>query len=201
MVGRVESAVGLIFAAFFMIGLGYFLTLNVYRDEGSYVIFYEGRYYSGIACMIVGGVLFLAGIFLPLFWPKAKESGLPSIERKPSPPSPTTLTRRPTAPSEPSSQKSRLIEKKVKGVSMQSTCGKEAIWVLRLLARQEEVKRCDLSEIVGESGIERDKMRKVISVLVSLGLIERSDSEGREGYKIPSDVEAYLVECIKKVDV
>lgn len=200
MAGKVSSAVGLIAAASFMLILGYYLTLDVYRDMGSYVIFYEGRYYGGIACMVVGGILFLTGIFLPFAWPNEKQRGFPKVEKEQIRSSAPASIQTSTTPSEPSSLTPRSIEMKIRGVSMQSTCGKEAIGVLRLLARQEE-KRCDLSEIAEEGRIERDKMRKVISVLVNLGLIERSDSEGGEGYKIPTDVEVHVVKCLKKVDV
>jgi len=197
MAGRVASAIGLIFAAIFMLVIGYILTLDVYRYEGSYVVFYAGRYYGGIACMIVGGILFFAGILLPVFWPSEKvEKTLPTHEKQPvkieetSPVSISSLSK---------SAMARSIELKIRGVSMQSTCGAEAVQVLRLLARQDGIKRCGLSEMIGETNIDKDKMKKVISVLIGLGLIERSDSEGREGYRVPSTVEKEVLQGIKKV--
>jgi DNA-binding MarR family transcriptional regulator len=70
---------------------------------------------------------------------------------------------------------------------------------VRLLARQDGIKRCDLSEITRETNIDKDKMRKVINILIDLGLIERSDSGSGEGYKIPSAVEKEVSQGIRKV--
>lgn len=71
--------------------------------------------------------------------------------------------------------------------------------VLRLLAQQNGIKRCDLSEIIDKTGIDETKMRKVISTLTSLDLIERDDSSGREGYRINQGIKEQVLEGIKKV--
>jgi hypothetical protein len=127
MAGRFAAAIGLIFAAFFMLVIGYFLTLDVYRYEGSYVVFYAGRYYGGIACMIVGGTLFFAGILLPVFWPSEKEGRPPTTKRNQSSASAATPI---TTSLVSSSPKAHSIELKIRGVSMQSTCSAEAVQVL-----------------------------------------------------------------------
>jgi predicted transcriptional regulator len=197
MVGRLSSALGLMFAAIFMLVIGYFLTLDVYRYEGSYVVFYAGRYYGGIACMIVGGILFFAGILLPIFWPSAKEKQ-PILKReKQASKSDATQSVSVSSPSKSATQRS--IELKIKGISMQSTCGAEAIQVLRVLSQQSGTKRCSLSKIVAEANIDENKVKKTINLLLNLGLIERSDSAGKEGYRIPQDIEEMVLEGINKI--
>jgi predicted transcriptional regulator len=197
MAGRVASAIGLIFAAIFMLVIGYILTLDVYRYEGSYVVFYAGRYYGGIACMIVGGILFFAGILLPVFWPSEKaRKPFSTHEKKPVTIEGNSLV----STSSPSkSTTAHSIELKIRGISMQSTCGTEAIQVLRILSQQSITRQCSLSKIVAEVDIDENKVKKAINLLLNLGLIERSDYGGEEGYRIPQAIEEMVLEGVNKV--
>jgi len=197
MAGRVASAIGLIFAAIFMLVIGYILTLDVYRYEGSYVIFYAGRYYGGIACMIVGGILFFAGILLPVFWPSEKVKRPPPTHEKQR----ATIEENSSVSSSSLSKSAaaRSIELKIRGISMQSTFGSEAVQVLQLLAQQKGARRKDLSQIIEKTGIDEDKMRKVIRILSDLDLIERSDLAGKESYRIAQDIKEEVLAGVNKV--
>jgi hypothetical protein len=183
MVGRATSAVGLILGGLVTIFLGYSLTLMAYQDVGPVVIFYYGRYYGGIAAMIVGGVLILAGIALPIVWPSETQKRLPPAHERqfhsaqPLPKDPGTSC--------PESPEARSIELKIKGVSMQSTGGAEAIQILQLLSLQNGMKRLSLSDMFRETGLDKSRMKKTISLLVDLNLVKRNDLDGGEGYMIP----------------
>lgn len=197
MVGRVTSAVGLVLGGVVTILLGYSLTLMAYQDVGPVVMFYYGRYYGGIAGMIVGGVLILAGITLPMLWPSDRLKRLPptherqfySTEPPPSGPA-ALLVESPTA---------RSVELKIKGISMQSTGGAEAIQILRVLSLQNGMKRLSLSDMFRETGLDQSGMKKVISLLVDLNLVKRNDLADREGYMIPPTIENEVARGLRKV--
>jgi hypothetical protein len=195
LVGRSSSAIGLIFAAVFMIVVGYLLTLDVYQNQGPYVIFYSGRYYGGIACIIVGVVLFLSGIILPFAWPvEKKKAALSSniytkrnVESEVAPKyEVSSFTKTPAE---------RSLETKIRGVYMQSTCGEESIKILKLLLQQKG-DGLDLPSIGRKCFLDDTMMKKTVSLLLNLGLIERSNFGGSETYMIPERLEPLILKSI-----
>lgn len=197
MVGRVTSAVGLVLGGLVTIFLGYSLTLMAYQDAGPVVIFYYGRYYGGIAAMIVGGVLILVGIVLPIVWPSERQKkfapvhGRQFYSAQPFPKDPATLS--------PESPRARSIELKLKGISMQSTGGAEAIQILQLLSLQKGMKRLSLSDMLIETGLDKSSMKKAVSLLVDLDLVKRDDLAYGEGYMIPTAIENEVTRGLRKV--
>lgn len=203
MVGRVTSAIGLIVAAIFMLVVGYLLTLNVYQYEGAYVIFYSGRYYAGIACMIVSGVLFFAGVAVPFIWPHNRsESKLSSHVAKPGnlePPSSENQLATQGFEVMPSQKSSNLssVGSKIIAISMQSTCGAESLKILKILLQRHGTMELNLSSIIEEISTEENKAKKAISLLLNLGLIEKRTSNIEETYIIPTDL---LLDISKSID-
>jgi hypothetical protein len=193
MVGRASSSIGLITAAVFMVIVGYLLTLNVYQDMGAYVIFYEGRYYGGIACMIVGSTLFFAGFLLPIIWPTVKTRKKPSpTKEKPLEPKNGQI---PRVSHLPQLSVARSVKAKIRGVSMQTTCGVEAIEILKTLLEQSGPGGCDLSSIT-KICVNEDKERKAMNLLLNLGLIEKRYFGAGETYAIPTELEPYVSKSI-----
>jgi hypothetical protein len=182
MVGKASSAIGLVIGGVVTIILGFSLTLMAYQDAGPVTFFYYGRYYGGIAGMAIGAVLILAGILLPILWPTERGNKQPQAGEKMN----LALKERPQEPvhPEPRSPVARSVERKIRGVSMQSTCGKEAIQILRLLSSQNL--QITPEQMILETGTDRERLIKAIKLLADLDLIERSNSGNEAVYKISS---------------
>jgi len=193
MAGEIISAIGLIVAALFLMVLGYLITLNPIVGDGAY----------GTICILTGGLLFLVGVILPFFWPHAhkKEAQSFSIQGKDRCTSSndsvtTSVAQKPSPAISPSA---RSIELKVKGISMQLTCGLEAIHILKSLLIQERPKQCSLFDLVEDPNIDKNRLRKALKLLLDLDLIEKVSHETEGVCIIPSNIEAYVAASIKKV--
>ena len=179
-----------------MIVVGYLLTLDVYQNQGSYVIFYSGRYYGGIACIIVGAVLFLTGIILPIVWPVEKKKATLSSNAyaKRNMESEVAPTYEFSSLTKTSAERS--LETKIRGIYMQSTCGAESIKILKLLIQQKGT-GLDLPSIGRKCFLDDTKMKKAVSLLLNFGLIERSCFDGNETYVIPERLEPLILKSIE----
>jgi len=91
------------------------------------------------------------------------------------------------------------IELRLKGVAMEPTYGRDSLRILKLLAETKEPYeyRCDLEELLSKTGIDEARMRRIVDLLMAkFRLIEKDDRAGKEGYRIPYNMTAYLPELI-----
>lgn len=200
--GRTASSVGLVIGAIFMIIIGYGLTLDVYKDYGSYTIYYYGRYYGGVACMIIGAGLFLIGLSLPIIWPKetttVKRKSLQLEEKKDLKPRNVKKANH-TEPS--TSQTIGSIALKIKRISMLSTYGKHALRILLVLTEIDENEGYNFSTLSNECGLNGEKTKKTINLLLNLGLIKRKTIRTQETYNIPYKLRRQVTEAINLLDI
>lgn len=80
---------------------------------------------------------------------------------------------------------------------MQSTCGKEAVQVLRVLSSKN--RQVALSQILMETGGDQKRLLKAIRLLVDLGLVKRSDSNRTESYVISPPIENDISQVLDKI--
>ena len=193
MVGRVSSAIGLVIGGIVTILLGFLLTLMAYQDVGPVIIFYYGRYYGGIAGMVLGVMLILAGIMLPIFWPTERKKQPRTFGNVPPP-----LQGFSSESGGPKAESSaaRSLELKIRGVSIHSTCGKEALQVLRLLSSQGD--QIALSQVLTETGGDQNRTLKAIKLLVDLGFVKRHYSNNVESYSIAPSMQKIFCEQLTK---
>lgn len=91
------------------------------------------------------------------------------------------------------------VELRLKGATMEPSYGQDALRMLKLLAETKEPYeyRCDLEELLSKTGIDEARMRRIVDLLMAkFRLIEKDERAGKEGYRIPYNMTAYLPELI-----
>lgn len=91
------------------------------------------------------------------------------------------------------------VELRLKGVALEPTYGRDSLRILKLLAETKEPYeyRCDFEDMISKTGIDEARMRRIVDLLIAkFRLIERDDRAGKEGYRIPYNLTAYLPELI-----
>lgn len=200
--GRTTSSIGLVIGAIFMIIIGYSLTLDVYKDYGSYTIYYYGRYYGGIVCMIVGVGLLLIGLSLPIMWPKetttVKRKSLQLEEKKHLK---SKNVNKPNHAQPSTSQTISSIALKIKRISMLSTYGKDALRILLMLAEIDGNEGYGFSTLSNECGLDGEKTKKTIDLLLNLGLVKKKTLRTQETYNIPYEFRKQVTEAINLLNL
>ena len=186
----------MIIGAVVMIIAGNFLTQNVYKDYGAYTIYYYGRYYGGLACMIVGGGLFFIGLLLPILWPRSK------ILRK-TPQQATSnykLKQNTSVSSKASVNNSKTssdpISLKVRRLSMQTTYGKDAINFLKVLLELEPTHGMNSMTVSNNLSINLEQTKKTANLLLNLNLIQKNKRIIGDEYLIPRHLRKKIFSAI-----
>ena len=179
-----------------MIICGNFLTQNVYKDYGAYTIYYYGRYYGGLVCMVVGGGLLIIGLLLPIFWPRKKpRRKTPEQVAFNEDLKQNNLFSSTCSPSKPMKSPDP-ISLKVRRLSMQTTYGEHAVNFLKLLLELNPNEGLNSLTLSTKLRINQEQTKKTASLLLNLELIQKNKRITGEAYFIPNHLKKKVFSAI-----